>query len=71
MAVDPRKVIIGGSVAQANKYFKDAMWNSINDFSFPRALKGFEVLFSNVDNIAVLGAASLYWDRIKNPTFVK
>ena len=65
LAVDPQKVIIGGSVGQSNKYFKDTMWESINDFPFPRSLNGFNVLFSNVDNIAVLGAASLYWDRLE------
>ena len=58
-AVDPRKIIIGGSVAQAAPYFKTQMWKSLLDFPFKSALKGFDVLFSNVQHIAVLGAASL------------
>ena len=65
LAVDPRKVIIGGSVAQASKYFKTAMWTSLMDFPFPRAMRDFDVVFSDVKNIAVLGAASLYLDRTK------
>jgi glucokinase len=65
LAVDPRKVIIGGSVAQASKYFKTSMWASVLDFPFPRAMRDFDVLFSDVKHIAVLGAASLYLDRNK------
>ncbi len=65
LAVDPRKVIIGGSVAQSSEFFVDSMWSSISDFPFPRAMRDFEVIFSDVKNIAVLGAASLYLDRTK------
>jgi len=63
MAVDPQKVIIGGSVAQASEFFTTSMWKTILEFPFPKALHGFDVIFSNVKNIAVLGAASLYLDR--------
>ncbi len=64
-AVDPRKVIVGGSVAQSQHLFKESMWDTINDFPYPGALVDFEVIFSDVKNIAVLGAASLYLDRNK------
>ncbi len=64
-AVDPRKIIIGGSVAQSNNLFTESMWKTINDFPYPGALVDFEVIFSDVKNIAVLGAASLYLDRNK------
>jgi len=65
LAVDPRKVIIGGSVAQAGEFFKNSMWKTLLDFPFPRAMRDFDVIFSDVKNIAVLGAASLYLDRTK------
>ena len=65
LAVDPAKVIIGGSVAGASTYYKTAMWSSLMDFPFPRAMRDFDVLFSDVQHIAVLGAASLYLDRNK------
>ena len=65
LAVDPQKVIIGGSVAQANEFFKTSMWRSILNFPFPSALRDFDVIFSGVRNIAVLGAASLYLDKEK------
>ncbi len=65
LAVDPRKVIIGGSVAQANEYFKISMWKSILNFPFPKTIRDFDVIFSDVKNIAILGATSLYLDRIE------
>jgi len=65
LAVDPKMVIIGGSVAQAGKYFETSMWKSLLDFPFPRAMRDFDVRFSDVKNIAILGAASLYLDRTK------
>ena len=71
LAVDPRKVIIGGSVAQASRYFETVMWTSILDFPFPRAMRDFDVLFSDVQHIAVLGAASLYLDRTKQRVLEK
>jgi glucokinase len=65
LSVDPRKVIIGGSVAHSKEFFEESMWETIKDFPFPAALTDFEVIFSDVKNIAVLGAASLYLDRNK------
>jgi glucokinase len=65
MAVDPAMVIIGGSVAGASEYFNTSMWRSILDFPFPMALRDFQVIYSDVKNIAVLGAASLHADRKK------
>ena len=65
LAIDPRKVIIGGSVAQSQHLFKESMWETMSDFPYPGALADFEVIFSDVKNIAVLGAASLYLDRNK------
>ncbi len=62
MAVDPTMIIIGGSVARASSLFEEAMWKSISDFSFPSALKGFQVNFSTTDHIAILGAAALCLD---------
>jgi len=65
LAVDPKKVIIGGSVAQANEYFKISMWKSILNFPFPKTIHDFDVIFSDIKNSAILGATSLYLDRIE------
>jgi len=71
MAVDPNKVIIGGSVARAAKYFEISMWKELLDFPFPGAMKNFEVVFSSIENIAVMGAASLCLDHNKSLELVK
>ncbi len=62
LAVDPTMILIGGSVARASSLFNEAMWKSISEFSFPSALKGFQVNFSTTDHIAILGAAALCLD---------
>jgi len=69
LTVDPQKVIVGGSVAQSSEFFKISMWKELLDFPFPKALDDFDVIFSDVKDIAVLGAASLYLDRTKQLVF--
>jgi glucokinase len=71
LAVDPSTVIIGGSVAKAHQYFNVSMWKTIIDFPFPVALRDFHVIFSDIKNIAVLGAASLHLDPEKRNNFKK
>jgi glucokinase len=62
-AVDPQSVIIGGSVASSRKFFEDSMWKTIRDFPYLKALEDFEVFFSETENVAVLGAASLVYEN--------
>ncbi len=64
-AIDPEKIIIGGSVAKSHKLFEEAMYQSINSFAFQTALKSFKIEFSNTPDIAILGAASLHYDEQK------
>ncbi|NJO90706.1 MAG: ROK family protein [Chloroflexia bacterium] len=64
-AIDPEKIIIGGSVAKSHKLFEKAMYQSIKNFAFQTALKSFKIEFSNTSDIAILGAASLHYDEQK------
>ncbi|MCK5134902.1 MAG: ROK family protein [Bacteroidales bacterium] len=66
LAVDPRMIIIGGSLAKAQALFIDSMWKSISDTLFPSTLKNFKVKFSETANVAILGAAALYFDAQGN-----
>lgn len=61
---DPQKIILGGSVRHAYKYFQEAMWDSINKFAFPKSLDGFTIEISELKNSAELGAAALYYDSL-------
>lgn len=56
---DPEAIVLGGSIAKAFAFFKDAMHETLNDFQFPETIKRLKILRSNVDNIAILGAATL------------
>jgi glucokinase len=56
---DPEAIVIGGSIAKANPFFKDAMLSSIRDFAYPESLKRVTILLSEDENIALLGAAAL------------
>jgi len=56
---DPEAILLGGSIAKAYAFFKDAMYESLNDFQFPQTLIKLQILRSNIDNIALLGAAAL------------
>jgi glucokinase len=64
-SVDPKKVIIGGSVAKSKDFFTESMINTINTFPYTDSVKNLEISFTNTANIAILGAASLYYDRLK------
>ncbi|WP_209330027.1 ROK family protein [Lunatimonas salinarum] len=56
---DPEAIIIGGSLAKAFSFFKDSMEESFKDFIYPEIIKKLNILVSNNENIALLGAAAL------------
>lgn len=62
-SVDPKEIIIGGSVSSSKEYFVDSLMKAIEDFPYPNSVKNLKIKFSNTQNIAILGAASLIYDR--------
>ncbi len=65
-AVDPQVIIVGGSIVNSMDFFEPSLSRSIDDFAYKKVLENFEILYSKTSNIALLGAASLYYDRIGN-----
>ena len=65
-AVDPQVIIVGGSIVNSMDFFEPSLRRSIDDFAYKKVLENFEILYSKTSNIALLGAASLYYDRIGN-----
>lgn len=59
---DPEVIVIGGSIAKANAFFKEAMLSAITDFAYPKSVKGIQFFLSENENIALLGAAALLDD---------
>ncbi|MEN8123905.1 MAG: ROK family protein [Bacteroidota bacterium] len=62
-SVDPKMIIIGGSVSKSKEFFINSMTNSIKKFPSAESFKNLEVKFTNTQNIAILGAASIFFDR--------
>ena len=61
-AYDPETIILGGSVRKAFAFFEQAMWESIRDFAFPNSIKSLTIAVSELEHVAILGAAALHYD---------
>jgi len=68
-AVDPQVIIVGGSVVNSVDFFGPSLTSSISDFAYKKVLEKFKILYSKTSNIALLGAASLYYERSGYNTF--
>ncbi len=65
-AYDPAMVVLGGSVSKSYDLFKDSMYRSLHDgFIFPGSLDNLRIELSVIDHISVYGAASLFYDKMK------
>ena len=61
-AIDPGVIIMGGSVSKAYPLFEKSMWESIRQFAYRNVLEDLTIEISTNPDIAVLGAAALYFD---------
>lgn len=62
-AYDPELIVFGGGVRKAYPFFKDAMYKSMSDFAYKNSLDNLTITVSELDKIAVLGAAALVLDH--------
>ena len=62
-SVDPKEIIIGGSVSSSKEFFIDSLIKTVKDFPYPNSVENLKIKFSNTQDIAILGAASLIYDR--------
>lgn len=60
--VDPQIIVIGGNISQAFPYFKKAMNTQVKTFIYKHSLKKLKIVQTDHNDIAILGAASLYYD---------
>jgi glucokinase len=61
-AYDPAMIVLGGSVRKAYRFFETAMWESIRSFAFPNSIKSLAIAVSELEHVAILGAAALHFD---------
>ncbi len=62
LAVDPEAIILGGSVARAFAFFEEAMREKLKSFPYPHAVRRLAIETSTEPQVAILGAAALYYD---------
>jgi glucokinase len=62
LTVDPAAIIIGGGVSVSFELYKDAMWNEIRDFPYPRSVENLKIFTTRMQEIALLGSAALYYN---------
>lgn len=61
-SLDVELITLGGSVRHAWPLFGTAMWEQVGTFPFKNSLKHLKIELSEIENAAILGAASLYTD---------
>ena len=57
-------MILGGSVSRAYPLFEQAMRNRLQTYAFPHALERLQIVRSETNDVALLGAAAIYLDGI-------
>lgn len=62
LAVDPEAIILGGSVSRSFPFFEDAMRERMKSFPYRKILERIVIETSDQPEIAILGAAALYYD---------
>ncbi|MEL7833731.1 ROK family protein [Fodinibius sp. Rm-B-1B1-1] len=58
-AYDPQLIVMGGSIRKAFSYFKESMYREMQSFAYPNSLQSLKIEVSELDEVAVLGAAAL------------
>jgi glucokinase len=62
-AYDPEFIVLGGSVKDAYPFFKEDMFEAMDDFAYPQSLKNLTISISELEQVAVLGAVALVLDH--------
>lgn len=61
-AVDPEIIVLGGSVSKSYAFFRESLWRTFASYAYSLAKERLKIEVSETDNIAILGAAALYFD---------
>jgi len=65
-AYDPEVVVLGGSIARAFDLFEDALRRGLTGFAYPHIVERVEIVPSELEHAAVLGAAALCCDILRD-----
>jgi len=61
-AVDPEIIVLGGSVSKSLRFFQSALRQAFESYAYSIAKERLKIEVSETENIAILGAAALYFD---------
>lgn len=61
-AVDPEIIVLGGSVSKSYRLFQTSLWETFQSYAYSLAKERLKIEVSETENIAILGAAALYFD---------
>lgn len=61
-AIDPEIIIIGGRMAEAYPFFKKTMFEKLKNFPYEETIKKLKIEVSDEPDIAILGAAALFYN---------
>ncbi len=65
-ALDPEMIVLGGSVSKSWDFFQETMWRQLSNFAYSRVVEKLKIEVSEKSNIAVFGAAGLYYNAQEN-----
>jgi glucokinase len=63
-AVDPEAIILGGSVSKSLRFFRESLGRTFQSFAYSITKERLRIEVSETENIAILGAAALYYDAL-------
>ena len=69
LAVDPEKIILGGSVSKSFNFFIDGILETFKNFPYQNSIKNLSVEQSEDEHIAIYGAAALHYETIKGKVY--
>lgn len=61
-SLDPQCIIIGGVISVFFPYFESHVWKVLRKFPYPKSIENLTIAVSEEPNVAILGAAALYFD---------
>lgn len=64
----PEAIILGGSIRKAYPFFKESLNKKIDSFAYPAQLKNLKIEVSELAESAILGAASLCFQKLEVTT---
>lgn len=62
---DPEFIVIGGSIRKFFPWIEPFVWKKLRKFKYPKTVENLKIEVSLQPDIAILGAAALYYDNIR------